>query len=74
MVHLAENAVILDGWDDCLVGHTETGAAVYAANKMVERLSKDMSELEAEEYLRYNVFGVACDDDSQWPLFVYLSE
>lgn len=74
MVRLASNAVVLDGWEDCLVGRTSTGAAVYAANKMLDRLAKDMSELDAEEFLHYNVFVVACDDDEQWPTFIYLSE
>lgn len=74
MGRLAENAVVLDDYEDCLVGTSDSGAAVYSINKMLARLTKDMSEFDAIEFLRYNTFGAACDEEHQWPIFVYLSE
>jgi hypothetical protein len=58
---LAEGAILLDGFDDCIVGVTESfGGGIrllYSRDKILESLQKDMSEEDAIEYYYYNIVG-----------------
>jgi len=58
---LAEGAILLDGFDDCVVGVTESfGEGIrilYSRDKILELLQKDMTEEDAIEYYYYNIVG-----------------
>jgi hypothetical protein len=51
-----EEVLLLDGLDEAFIGLTSNNIrAVYSINKIIECLSKDMSEEEAWEYFSYNI-------------------
>ena len=51
-----EEILLLDGLDEAFIGLTSNNIrAVYSINKIIECLSKDMSEDEAWEYFDYNI-------------------
>ena len=56
---LIENAIILDGYDDCIVGVTEEfgigNRILYSRDKILEKLRLDMSEEDAIEFYYYNI-------------------
>lgn len=58
---LAEGAILLTGFDDCIVGITEEFGGdiriLYSRDKIIEKLMEDMSEEEAYEYYDYNIIG-----------------
>lgn len=50
-------AIVLDGFDDAIIGISECGRVIYNIDKMIKILVSDneMSEIEALEYLDFNV-------------------
>lgn len=51
-----EEVLLLDGLDEAFIGLTTTDIrAVYSVQKIIEILSKDMSEEDAYEYFSYNI-------------------
>jgi radical SAM superfamily enzyme YgiQ (UPF0313 family) len=52
-----QDILLLDGLDDAFIGLTDDNniRAVYSVNKIIECLSKDMTEEEAYEYYDYNI-------------------
>lgn len=51
-----EEILLLDGLDDAFIGLTANDIrAVYSVQKIIEILSKDMSEEDALEYFSYNI-------------------
>ncbi len=57
---LAEGAILLTGFDDCIIGITEEFGGtriLYSRDKIIEKLMEDMSEEEAYEYYDYNIIG-----------------
>mgnify|MGYP003133942117 CR=1 FL=1 len=70
--HLAENAVILEGLNDCVVGVINTcreqGILLYDTTKIIEKLERDMSHEEALEYFAYNIRGAYFGEGS--PVFL----
>lgn len=55
---LHEEALILEGLDDCVLGHDDEGILIYSYAKMYEHFSEQMSSEEAIEWIDYNVMGV----------------
>jgi len=55
--HLREDALTVDGYDDCIVGVTSKGLVVYSKEKMIKKLSKDMTLEEAKEWFWFNIDG-----------------
>jgi hypothetical protein len=55
---LHEEALILEGLDDCVIGHDDEGVLIYSYTKMYEHFSEQMSSEEAIEWIDYNVMGV----------------
>jgi hypothetical protein len=52
--------LIADGYDDCIIGLTfrdDELVALYSANRIVEKLAQDMTDIEALEYFEYNIEG-----------------
>ena len=58
---LAEGAILLDGFNDCIVGITEEFGneprILYSRDKMITKLMEDMSEEDAYEYYSFNILG-----------------
>ena len=49
-----------DGYDDCIMGMTfraDVPVVIYSANKMIDKLSKEMSYEEAQEFFDFNIEG-----------------
>jgi hypothetical protein len=57
----AEGAIILDGFDDCLIGIAEEFGngprLIYSKDRIIHKLREDMTEEEAYEYYDYNILG-----------------
>lgn len=51
-----EDAVVLDGYDDAIIGVSDDGKVVYDYDKMVECLTErdGMTDTEAIEFIDYN--------------------
>ncbi|MEY2997964.1 MAG: hypothetical protein RIQ82_1345 [Bacteroidota bacterium] len=56
--NLHESALILQGLDDCVLGHDDEGILIYSYKKMYDHFSEQMSSEEAIEWIDYNVMGV----------------
>lgn len=58
------DAVILEGFDNAIIGISECGRVIYKINKMVSILIKehDMDEDIAVEYLDFNVINAHFGD------------
>lgn len=60
----ADGAVMLTGFEDCIVGVVEEFGngrrLLYSKPKMIQKLCKNdlMSESEAEEFFDYNILGL----------------
>ena len=73
----AEGAIILDGFDDCIIGIVEefgNGKRIlYDKTKMLEKLTKEnlMTQSDAEEYFDYNILGLYAGEQN--PVFLDLS-
>ena len=69
---LAEGAILLDGFDDCITGIVEefgNGVRIlYSRDKILDSLQKDMSYEDALEYYYYNIVGGLFGDRN--PLFL----
>lgn len=56
-----ENILLLDGFDEALIGYIERAGsntiACYDKNKCIEILAKDMTYEEAIEYFYFNTIG-----------------
>jgi hypothetical protein len=69
---LAEGAVMLDGFDDCIVGVSESFGEepriIYSKKQIITKLMKDMSQEEAVDYYYYNIVGGMFG--TQNPIFV----
>lgn len=72
LVEAYDVMMFCDGFDDALIGVAYRAGmptvSCYSVDKMVEILKKDMTELEAMEYLEFNVFGAYVGEHS--PVFV----
>lgn len=58
---LAEGAVMLDGYDDCIVGISESFGEepriIYSKKQIITKLMEDMNEEEAFDFYYYNIVG-----------------
>lgn len=60
---IAEGAIVMDGFDDCIVGVSEEFGMdtriVYSKQRMIQKLVKthDMTEEDALEYFYFNIVG-----------------
>lgn len=65
-------AVCADGWDDCILGTAWCPGrpllVVYDGDAIIEKLAKEMSYTEAEEYFEFNVQGSWVGDRT--PIFM----
>jgi hypothetical protein len=58
---LAEGAVMLDGYDDCIVGVSESFGEepriIYSKKQIITKLMEDMNEEDAFDFYYYNIVG-----------------
>ena len=71
----AEGAIILDGFNDAIVGITEEFGGIkrllYSKDKILKILQENlMTQSEAEEYYDYNILGLYANNQN--PIFLYL--
>lgn len=72
----AEGAIILDGFNDAIVGITEEFGGIkrllYSKDKILKILQENnpMTQSEAEEYYDYNIVGLYVGDQN--PIFLDL--
>jgi hypothetical protein len=71
----AEGAIILDNFDDCIIGISEQfgegNRIVYSKDMIIKKLSEEMSEEEALEYYDYNILGGYFGEQN--PIFLAIS-
>jgi len=71
----AEGAIILDNFDDCIVGifekFREGNRIVYSKDMIIKKLCEEMSEEEALEYYDYNILGGYFGEQN--PVFLAIS-
>ena len=65
----AEGAIILDGFNDAIVGITEEFGGIkrllYSKDKILKILQENlMTQSEAEEYYDYNIVGLYAGDQN----------
>lgn len=70
-----EEFLVADGFDNCIIGYDygtgENIRLIYSVKKIIEELSKDMTDDEVIEYFEYNIRGayvgkqtpIWCQDD-----------
>jgi hypothetical protein len=75
---VAEGALLIDGFDNCIVGITEEFGGIvrilYSTKKIVETLmvNSEMSEEDAFEYFNYNIYGAYMGEQTPIYLMDYL--
>ena len=71
----AEGAIILDNFDDCIIGISEQfgegNRIVYSKDMIIKKLCEEMSEEEALEYYDYNILGGYFGEQN--PIFLAIS-
>jgi len=59
---IAEGAILLDGFDDAIIGIVEefgNGPRIlYSKSRIIQILMENMSEEDAEDYYYYNILGM----------------
>jgi len=65
-------AITATGYDDCILGmhHKQNGESVVAYNRtlILEKLAKEMTYEEAEEYFEFNIAGAYMGEGT--PIFI----
>lgn len=58
--NLHEEALILEGLDDCILGYSEDGILIYSYTRMIDHFTEEdgMTVDEAAEWIDYNVMGL----------------
>ena len=65
-----DSTLKVNGYDDCIVGIDGDGRLVYDRRKMLDKLEKDMSSEEAEDFFEYNIAGSHMGEMN--PLYIHL--
>ena len=57
---LDDEAIILDGLDEAIMGYSQDGLLIYGYELMLDIFMKqnDWTQLEAEEWIDFNVLGL----------------
>ena len=64
-----ENTLKADGYDDCIVGVDTKSRLIYNADKIVDRLTEEMTREEALEFFYYNIDGAYMGEYT--PVFMF---
>jgi len=65
-----DSTLKVDGYDDCVIGIDGDGRLVYDRRLMLDKLEKDMSSDDAEEFFEYNIAGSYMGEMT--PLYIHL--
>ena len=65
-----DSTLEVDGYDDCVIGIDGDGRLVYDRRLMLDKLEKDMSSDDAEEFFEYNIAGSYMGEMT--PLYIHL--
>ena len=53
---LAKGAVILDGLDSAIIGHSDCGRLIYSEKETIKEVLRHMQELDAaQDWIKYNI-------------------
>lgn len=70
---LQQDTILWDGLDECIVGVSTDGKAVYDIEKMITHFQTEgMSREEAEEWVDYNILGTYVGELT--PIHIYTYE
>jgi hypothetical protein len=72
LVALDPELLFADGYDDCIIGMTfraDVPVVIYSADRMIEKLSNDMTPEEAQEFFEFNIEGAYMGDRT--PVYWY---
>ena len=77
--HISEfnpEAILWDGFDDCIIGFTQEGKVVYEQTLMISKLMKQdgMSAEDSIEYLEFNVFNTYVGEYTPLHIVLFDSE
>ncbi len=62
--YLTDGAILLEGLDDCILGHSDTGLLIYSYHKLIDFFCADgMTQEEACEWIDYNILGLLGNGD-----------
>ena len=64
-----DNTLKADGYDDCIVGVDTKSRLIYNADKIVDRLTEEMTREEALEFFYYNIDGAYMGEYT--PVFMF---
>ena len=70
-------AIIVNGYDHCIVGLTPKGAVIYSADNIIKTLvakEHDWDYEDAIEWFDYNIAGSFVGDNESHPKFMFNSE
>lgn len=70
-------AIIVNGYDHCIVGLTPNGAVIYSADNIIKTLvgmEHDWDYEAAIEWFEYNIAGSFRGDDDAHPKFMFNSD
>ena len=58
--NLHDEALVLEGLDDCILGYSEDGILIYSYSRMIDHFTEEheMEIDEAAEFIDYNVLGL----------------
>lgn len=57
--NLKDDALILEGLDECVIGYSSDGILIYEYHKLVDKFIEDgMADYEAIEWVDYNILGL----------------
>ena len=58
--NLHDEALVLEGLDECILGYSEDGILIYSYTRMIDHFTEEhgMEEEEAAEFIDYNIMGL----------------
>lgn len=58
--NLHDEALVLEGLDECILGYSEDGILIYSYTRMIDHFTEEdgMTEEQAVEWIDYNVMGL----------------
>lgn len=65
--------VVMDGYDDAVIGITLDNRLIYSLDKIRQMLMDvdGMTQEDAEDYISYNIVGSINPNDDRYPILAY---
>ena len=63
--YLDDDALVIEGFDDCLLGYSQNGILIYSYRKMLEHFCQkyDMTAEQASEFIDHNIMPLQSEGD-----------